>query len=395
MAKELSLKTEEKNLNDSDDANSSHNTFSSLPHEQDQSGHNSISVGSFPKGQISSSSEDMLIDDKVESKVKSSPQELSKSLQDDAPAVLSEEAPAVLSLDCESVDQVSATSSSNEFSFRNMKGSLELIQATESHSSASFTMPDSPNLSEKSNSLSFTPSASPVLALTSWLGSVGSNESKTPLVPNSSVESSISTTDIEPSSEMKSSSQDPSAANILFSISPKLLFEVDDSGYGGGPCSAGATAVLDFIAEVLADFVTEQIKISPTIEIILESVPLYIDADSVLVFQGLCLGRLMNFLERRLLRDDEENDKKLDKSRWSSNLDALCWMIVDRVYMGAFPQPAGVLRTLEFLLSMLQLANKDGRIEEAAPTGKVYCPSQEGAGNLKLTSTHFLKMPIV
>lgn len=44
-------------------------------------------------------------------------------------------------------------------------------------------------------------------------------------------------------------------------------------------------------------------------------------------------------------------------------------MIVDRVYMGAFPQPAGVLKTLEFLLSMLQLSNKDGRIE-VSPSGK-------------------------
>ncbi|GMI85758.1 SPIRRIG, Beach-Domain Homolog A1 [Hibiscus trionum] len=101
-------------------------------------------------------------------------------------------------------------------------------------------------------------------------------------------------------------------------------------------------------------------------------VPLYVGAESMLVFQGLFLSKLMNFIERRLLHDDEEDEKKLDKAKWSSNLDALCWMIVDRVYMGAFPQPAGVLKTLEFLLSMLQLANKDGRIEEAAPTGKGY-----------------------
>ncbi|KAL0419845.1 UNVERIFIED_CONTAM: protein SPIRRIG [Sesamum radiatum] len=111
-------------------------------------------------------------------------------------------------------------------------------------------------------------------------------------------------------------------------------------------------------------------KAAAVVETVLESVPLYADAESVLVFQGLCLTRLMNFLERRLLRDDEEDEKKLDKARWSSNLDALSWMIVDRMYMGAFPQPAGILKTLEFLLSMLQLANKDGRIEETIPTGK-------------------------
>lgn len=383
MAKELSLKAEEKNWNDSDDMSSSQNTFSSLPHENDQSVNNSIGVGSFPKGQISTSSEDMsipqnnMIGDGIEAKVDSSQQELSKLLQDnapailskDAPVVLSKDAPAVLSMDGDSVDQVSATSSSNEFSFRNVKGVLEAIQPTDSHSSASFNMLDSPILSEKSNSIPLTPSPSPVLALTSWLGGAVNSESKIPSV-STPVESSMSASENEPSSELKASSQGPSATNTLFFIWPKLLLEIDDSGYGGGPCCAGATAVLDFTAEVLSDFVTEQIKSSQIIESILESVPLYIDADSVLVFQGLCLGRLMNYLERRLLRDDEENEKKLDKSRWSSNLDSLCWMIVDRVYMGAFPQPAGVLRTLEFLLSMLQLANKDGRIEEAAPTGK-------------------------
>lgn len=74
---------------------------------------------------------------------------------------------------------------------------------------------------------------------------------------------------------------------------------MDDSGYGGGPCSAGATAVLDFMAEVLSDILTEQIKAAPVIESILENVPLYVETESMLVFQGLCLSRLMNFLERR------------------------------------------------------------------------------------------------
>ena len=31
----------------------------------------------------------------------------------------------------------------------------------------------------------------------------------------------------------------------------------------------------------------------------------------------------MNSLEKRLLCDDEEDEEKLDESRWSSNLDAL------------------------------------------------------------------------
>ncbi|CAL9749407.1 unnamed protein product [Musa acuminata subsp. burmannicoides] len=157
---------------------------------------------------------------------------------------------------------------------------------------------------------------------------------------------------------------------MFFLINPKLLLEIDNSGYGGGPCSAGAAATLDFIAEVLADVVSEQLKATQSVENILESVPLYVDVESTLVFQGLCLSRLMNFLERRLLRDDEEDDKKLDKNCWSVNLDSLCWMIVDHLYMGSFPKPVGVIRTLEFVLSMLQLANKDGHVEDAVPAGK-------------------------
>ena len=36
----------------------------------------------------------------------------------------------------------------------------------------------------------------------------------------------------------------------------------------------------------------------------------------------------MNSLEKRLLRDDEEDEEKLDESRGSSNLDALWLQIV-------------------------------------------------------------------
>ncbi|XVF32503.1 hypothetical protein REPUB_Repub17cG0088500 [Reevesia pubescens] len=366
MARELSAKTEEKNLNDCDDA-SSQNTFSSLPVELEQSAQTSISAGSFPQAQVSSSSEEMpvssnfMAEDKEEMKPTTSQEELNKSLQEDVQVIQS--------VDGDNVDQVSATSSTNEFSFHGIKDNLA-IQPPDSLSSASLAIPDSPILSEKSNSkISLMPSSSPIIALTSWLGA-NHNESKNPILATPSVESSVSVSDFDQSSDLKSGSQGPTAANMTFTVTPKLILEMDDSGYGGGPCSAGATAMLDFIAEVLADFLTEQIKAAPVVESILEMVPLYVEAESMLVFQGLFLSRLMNFVERRLLRDDEEDDKKLDKAKWSSNLDALCWMIVDRVYMGAFPQPAGVLKTLEFLLSMLQLANKNGRIEEAAPTGK-------------------------
>ncbi|WRX09289.1 BEACH domain - like 1 [Theobroma cacao] len=365
MARELSAKTEEKNLNDCDDA-SSQNTFSSLPVEHEQSARTSISAGSFPQAQVSSSSEEtpvssnFLAEDKEEIKPTTS-QELNKSLQEDVQGIQS--------IDGDSVDQVSATSSSNEFSFQSIKDNLT-IQPPDSQSSASLAIPDSPILSEKSNSkIPLTPSSSPVIALTSWL-SANHSESRNPIIASPSMESSMSASDFDQTSDLKSGSQGPTATNMTFSVTPKLLMEMDDSGYGGGPCSAGATAMLDFVAEVLADFLTEQIKAAQVVESILEMVPLYVESESVLVFQGLYLSRLMNFVERRLLRDDEEDEKKLDKTKWSSNLDALCWMIVDRVYMGAFPQAAGVLKTLEFLLSMLQLANKDGRIEEAAPTGK-------------------------
>lgn len=366
MAKQLSEKTEEKNLNDCDDT-SSQNTLSCLPHDQEQSVKTSISIGSFPQGQVSSSSEDMPLasnytaDDKVETNVSMSQQELNRSGQEDVQAIQI--------LDADNVDQISATSSSIGSSFRNIKVALDLPQPMDSHSSVSVAFEDSPLLSEKSHSrIPITASPSPVVALTSWL-SANHSESKAPFATPSQ-ESFVSASESDPSSELKSCSQSSSSANAFFTVSPKLLLELDDSGYGGGPCSAGATAVLDFMAEVLADLMTEQMKAAQVLESILEMVPLHVDADSVLVFQGLCLSRLMNFLERRLLRDDEEDEKKLDKSKWSSNLDALCWMIVDRVYMGAFPQPAGLLKTLEFLLSMLQLANKDGRIEEAAPMGK-------------------------
>ncbi|KAL3517618.1 hypothetical protein ACH5RR_020207 [Cinchona calisaya] len=363
ITKVLSIKAEEKNVNDGDDTCSSQSTFSSLPLEQEQSIKTSKSMGSFPQGQVSTSSEDVpvmlnnLVDPIAEINIATSQQELEKLVHEDVQSVQDS--------DVESGNQVSnATSDCNAFSFLDAKGTQEQVLQEGSQFESSI-------LSERSTSrILFTPSSTPIMALTSWLGSMSHNESKGHLAYTPSMESSSSFYEIEPSSELKSSSEEQFAANTLFALNPKLLLELDDSGYGGGPCSAGATAMLNFMAEVISDFVTEHMKSAPLIETILESVPLYVDAESVLVFQGLCLIRLINFVERRLLRDDEEFEKLLDKSRWSLNLDALCWIIVDRVYMGAFPRPADVLKTLEFLLSMLQLANKDGRIEKATPTGK-------------------------
>ncbi|KAE8668827.1 WD repeat and FYVE domain-containing protein 3-like isoform X2 [Hibiscus syriacus] len=366
MARELSAQTQEKSLNDCDDA-SSQNTFSSLPVEQEQSAKTSISAGSFPQAQVSSSSEEMpvtsnfMVGDKEEMKHSTSQEELKRSMQEDDRVIRNVEG--------DGVDQVSAASSSNEFSFHGIEDDLA-IQPPDSQSSASLAIPYSPILSDKYKyKIPLSPSSSPIIGLTSWL-SLNQNESQNPTLASPSMDSSINISGFDQSSDLKSGSQGPTAANLSFSVTANLLLETDDSGYGGGPCSAGATAMLDFIAEVLADVLTEQIKAAQVVESILEMVPLYVEGKSMLVFQGLVLTRLMNFVERRLVRDDEEDGKKLDKTKWSSNLDALCWMIVDRVYMGALPQPAGVLKTLEFLLSMLQLANKDGRIEEAVRTGK-------------------------
>ncbi|KAJ4952298.1 hypothetical protein NE237_029130 [Protea cynaroides] len=369
MAKDLSLGIEEKNLNDFDDSHSSQHTFSSLPPELEQSVKTSFSVGSFQPGQVSTSSEDIpepgnyLLGNKTEGKTTVSQTDSSKKF-------IQEDGKPVHAFDGESVDQMSTvTSSTNESNFQNVNGMAD------SACSGSFTILDSPILDRESSSkIPLIPFSTPVIALAPRIGSTGSSEGKYPIVATPSMVSSVSIGEYDASQYLKSSSQGSSAAHTFLSVNSELLLEMDKSGCGGGPCSAGATAVLDFMAEVLADIVTEQVKAAQVVESILEIVPLYVDEETVLIFQGLCLCRLMNFLERRLLRDDEEDEKKLDKNRWSVNLDALCWMIVDRVYMGAFPQPGGVLQTLEFLLSMLELANKDGRIDEAAPTGKGLLP---------------------
>ncbi|KAL1225121.1 BEACH domain-containing protein A2 [Cardamine amara subsp. amara] len=358
MAKQLSLKAEEQNISGGDDS-SAEGTFSRLPH-QDQSTKTSISAGSFPQEQASVSSEDMSLPsasvaiDKVENILTTPPGESNKSFQGRE------------YVKKQDVDHVGPVPASSEMEFQNLKDISSQVQRTYSQSSESFSMLESPISSEKSSpKVSFTPSSSPVV---SGLGP-NYNESKSSII-SSPLPSHNSVSEFDASSDQTPGSQGSSAAHTLFTIVPKLLLETDESGYGGGPCSAGASAVLDFMAEVCADIMTEQIKAVQALESILEMIPLYVDPECVLVFQGLCLSRVMNYLERRLLRDDEEDGKKLDKRKWSANLDAFCWMIVDRIYMGAFPQPTGVLRTLEFLLSILQLANKDGRVEEVTSSGK-------------------------
>lgn len=141
-----------------------------------------------------------------------------------------------------------------DFSFPDMKSTADAIQQEDSQSSASFTI-DSPILSEKSSSrIQLSPSSSPVIALTSWLGSSSYNGSKAQSAATPSIESFLSMSEHEPSSDLMSGTRESFSATTIFAVNPKLLLEIDDSGYGGGPCSAGATAVLDFMAEVLSDF---------------------------------------------------------------------------------------------------------------------------------------------
>ncbi|XP_010917623.1 protein SPIRRIG [Elaeis guineensis] len=393
MAKNLTtVAPDEKNLNDVDDNESSQNTFSSLPLEQEQSTKASMSIGSFPYEQKSTSSEDML---RLQNYLSSNDEVKGDhlSLVEFSKPFRREDSQILQSSDEQSRRQIPVSPYAPlEVKYQDSNRTSDPLQQTDSLSSTSMNVPDSPVPSEKSNSKSVvTPTASPVVALTSWLGSTSSNSDAKVQTATPSMGSSITVNEYDASPDLRMHSQESSAANTFFPINPKLLLEIDDSGYGGGPCSAGATAVLDFVAEVLADIVSEQLKASQFVEGILEAVPLYVDVESALVFQGLCLSRLMNFLERLLLRDDEEDEKRLDKYRWSVNLDSLCWMVVDRIYMGCFPEPVGVLRTLEFLLSMLQLANKDGRIEEAAPVGKGILSIARGTRQLEAYILAILK----
>lgn len=348
--------TDERNVHD-DDNGSSKDAFSSLPHDQEQST-KTLSVTSFPQEQKSSSSESTGMPNSFETAEAkaddSSDQELSTK-------ILNGEANQMFN---NAHDQGQITAST-------ANGIAESHHATDSPNSAAMNNVGSPVLSERStHRAASTPTASPMAPFTSWPGSAGSYSDGRHLTASPSMASSISGIDLDLSPDLRTNIQGSSAANTLFPINSKLLLDIDDLGYGGGPCSAGATAVLDFVAQILADTISDQLKAALFVENILESVPLFVDIDSALVFQGLCLSRLMNFLERKLFLDDEEDGKKLDKSRWSVNLDPLCWMIVDRVYMGCFPTPLRVLQTLEFLMSMLQLANKDGRVEDAVPPGK-------------------------
>ncbi|KAL9227543.1 hypothetical protein vseg_003221 [Gypsophila vaccaria] len=162
------------------------------------------------------------------------------------------------------------------------------------------------------------------------------------------------------------SSQRPSDENTHSQTSSSLLLEIDDSGYVSDPGSAGATAVLDLIAEVLSYSLIEQTNSFPALKSILDSVPLNFDFETVLTFKSLCLLRMMNYLERRLLNNGQRGGHMSDKNNLWSNMGSFCNLVVDCVYIGVFPKPSSVMRVLEFCLSMLHSAKNDGQIDEAS-----------------------------
>ena len=149
-------------------------------------------------------------------------------------------------------------------------------------------------------------------------------------------------------------------AGSLVKFDPLLGIDVSE------PTTAGAAAVLDLIAEVIADTLIRQISAVSLIESILASVPLHVDSRSARTFKAVCLDRVMNYLERRLLQDDEGNAPKLDTNSLWSNLGSFCSLMVDCVYMDVFARPANAIRVLEFCLTMLHYAKKDGQMTETS-----------------------------
>ncbi|KAH9602753.1 hypothetical protein KSS87_023041 [Heliosperma pusillum] len=162
------------------------------------------------------------------------------------------------------------------------------------------------------------------------------------------------------------SPQKSSNESTHFMTSSRLLREIDNSGYIGDIGSAGATAVLDLISEVLSQSLIQQTNSFPALTTTLESVPLNFDSETVITFKALCLHKIMNYLERRLLNNDQREDQLLDNNNLWSNLGSLCSLIADCVYIGVFPQPSSVIRVLEFCLSVLHLVKKDGHVEETS-----------------------------
>eukprot|EP00271_Cylindrocystis_brebissonii_P004229 TRINITY_DN15859_c0_g1_i1.p1 TRINITY_DN15859_c0_g1~~TRINITY_DN15859_c0_g1_i1.p1 ORF type:complete len:1672 (+),score=252.02 TRINITY_DN15859_c0_g1_i1:355-5016(+) len=145
----------------------------------------------------------------------------------------------------------------------------------------------------------------------------------------------------------------------------EALLAVESMGSVTGMAGEGARSTLDLIGEVLAGVALE-VRGLPLVESTLEVVPLEVPEDTLVLFQGLCLGRLMKVVKRRLAKDG----KWFDSSVWGHNLDKLAYLLVDKVYLGAFGQPGGPKEVLTFLISLLGMANTDKMVEKAPPVGK-------------------------
>ena len=83
----------------------------------------------------------------------------------------------------------------------------------------------------------------------------------------------------------------------------------------------------------------------------------------------VCISHLVGFFEPRLLRDEEEVNKRLDNFKWHANLEAFSVLLVDRTYMGAFVGP-DQYSSLYNLLTKTKL--------EAIVSGKVFLLSNKG-----------------
>ncbi|XP_021764342.1 protein SPIRRIG-like [Chenopodium quinoa] len=187
-----------------------------------------------------------------------------------------------------------------------------------------------------------------------------------PYVLTTSTSYSILACEGNESPSAKLGSHTTSTEDSSFLTTSHLMLELDNSTGRGKLYSVGATAILDLIAEVLSVTLIGHVNSIAIMESILWSGPLYLDSESALTFQALCLSRVMTYLERRLLYSDERNGQILDKNILWSNLGSFCNLIVDCVYIRVFPQPSAVMKVLEFCFLMLHSAKKDGQNEESS-----------------------------
>ncbi|KAL2934544.1 Protein SPIRRIG [Bienertia sinuspersici] len=184
--------------------------------------------------------------------------------------------------------------------------------------------------------------------------------------PNVGTTSTILANEGDKFPSAKSATQILSLKDSSFVTASHLMLEMENRGCSGEPISVGATSTLDLISELLSAILIEHINPVAIMENVLWSIPLYLDSESVLTFQALCLSRVMIYLERRILHSDVRNGQIVDTNKLWSNLGSFCTLLVDCVYIGVFPRPSDMMRVLEFCFLMLHSAKKDGQIKESS-----------------------------